>query len=75
MIKNKHQIVREWLDTHPGDFTLRQASEATGLNQMAIYRLCDRLGWIERVGSLSVPYQYARSCGTYDVGVYRRATP
>lgn len=41
---------------------------------MEIFRLCDRLGWIERVGSLSVPYQYARSCGTYDVGVYRRCS-
>ena len=74
-MKNKHQIMREWLEGEPGDFTLRQASEATGLTQMEIFRLCDRLGWIERVGSLSVPYQYARSCGTYDVGVYRRATP
>lgn len=74
-MKNKHQLMREWLETEPGDFTLRQASEATGLTQMEIYRLCDRLGWIERVGSLSVPYQYERSCGSYSVGVYRRATP
>lgn len=72
MIRNKHQIMREWLDTHPGDFTLRQASEATGLSQMAIYRLCDRLGWIERVGSLTVPYEKYR--GTYDVGIYRGRT-
>lgn len=74
-MKNKHQVMREWLETEPGDFTLRQASEATGLTQMEIFRLCDRLGWIERVGSLSVPYQYARSCGEYSVGVYRRRTP
>ena len=74
MIKNKHQIVREWLETDPGDFTLRQASEATGLNQVAIYRLCTRLGWIERVGD-SDPVIVNKHRTTYTRKVYRRRTP
>ena len=74
MIRNTHQIVREWLETDPGDFTLRQASEATGLSQVAIYRLCTRLGWIEKVGD-SDPVRVTNHRTQYTRNVYRRRTP
>ena len=73
-MKNKHQIMREWLEAEPGNFTLRQASEATGLNQVAIFRLCTRLGWIERVGD-SDPVIVNKHRTKYTRKVYRRRTP
>ena len=69
MMQSPQTILREWLAGHPGDFTLRQASEATGLSMPLVAHTLKRLHLAEKVGTAG-PFPTGERA-QYHVGVWR----
>ena len=51
MMQSTQTILREWLADNPGDFTLRQVCEGTGLSMHLVSYTLKRLHLAEKVGT------------------------
>ena len=71
MMKNDRQRLREWLAEHPGEFTIMEAMEGTGVSMSRLAFLFNNKGMAERVGQRAVPYSNLHS-GHYYVKLFRR---
>lgn len=72
MMQSTQTILREWLAGHPGDFTLREACEGTGLSRPLVSYTLKRLHLAEKIGTAG-PFRTGKRARYY-VSVWR-ATP
>ena len=71
MIKSDRQRLREWLESTPGEFTIKEAAEGTGISVPHLAFLFKNKGLAEAVGQKKVRYSTCRN--QYHVKLYRRA--
>ena len=72
MMKSDRQTVLDWLAEHPGEFTIKDAMEGTGLSMSRLAFFFKNKGLATVVGQRRVPY-LGRHRGHYHIKLYRRA--
>ena len=70
MMKTDKQILREWLAETPGEFTINEAMEATGISRSRLAFLFNSKGMAEMIGHRTLR---CKNRGHYSIKVYRRA--